>query len=105
MRASPEMFSDSEIAVGVAGGDAAAESALYGKYSERVFYLALSERFAREDAEDIRAETFLRVLQALREGKLRKPASLASFIVGIALNVMREDRRQRAGAEALTERE
>ena len=105
MRTSGENISDSELAVGVAGGDAAAESALYEKYSGRVFYLALSERYSREDAEDIRAETFLRVLQALREGKLRKPASLGSFVVGIALNVMREHRRQRAGADALTELE
>jgi len=105
MRAGPTTFSDSELAVGVAEGGAWAEGALYEKYAERVFYLALSERHTREDAEDIRAETFLRVLQALREGKLRKPDSLASFVVGIALNVMREHRRQRAGADALTERE
>ena len=105
MRLIPTTFSDSELAVGVAEGDALAESALYEKYAERVFFLALSERYSREDAEDIRAETFLRVLQALREGKLRKPNSLASFIVGIALNVMREHRRQRAGTDALTERE
>src|SRR5918998_817000 len=97
-------FSDGELVAGVAGGDAGAESSLYEKYSERVFYLALSERYSREDAEDIRAETFLRVLQSLREGKLRKPGSLASFIVGIALNVMREHRRQRAGTDALTDR-
>lgn len=105
MRPRPVTLSDSELAVGVAGGDAAAESSLYEKYSGRVFYLALSEGHPRDDAEDIRAETFLRVLQSLREGRLRKPESLASFIVGIALNVMREHRRRRAGADALTERE
>ena len=105
MRPRPTTSSDSELAAGVAGGDAAAESSLYEKYSERVFYLALSERCPREDAEDVRAETFLRVFQSLRAGKLRKPDSLASFIVGIALNVVREHRRQRAGAEALTELE
>ena len=105
MRSSPTNLSDGELAGSVAAGDAVAESVLYEKYSERVFFLALSERYSREDAEDIRAETFLRVLQALREGKLRKPDSLASFIVGIALNVMREHRRQRAGTDALTDRE
>ena len=98
-------MSDGELAVAVLGGDAAAESVLYEKYSERVLFLAMSERFTREDAEDVRAETFLRVLQALRAGKLQKPESLASFVVGIALNVMREQRRQRAGTEALDERE
>ena len=105
MRRSPTTFADGELAAGVAEGGAWAESALYEKYGERVFFLALSERYSREDAEDIRAETFLRVLQALREGKLRKPDSLASFVVGIALNVMREHRRQRAGTDALTESE
>ncbi len=105
MRPVPTNPSDGELAVSGAGGDAAAESALYERYSERVFYLALSERFSRDDAEDIRAETFLRVLQALREGRLRKPDSLPSFIVGIALNVMREHKRQRAGTDSLTDGE
>ncbi len=109
MRLGPKNLSDGgpldELVTSVAEGDVMAESALYEKYSERVFFLALSERFSRDDAEDIRAETFLRVLQALREGKLRKPDSLPSFVVGIALNVMREHRRQRAGTDSLTDRE
>jgi RNA polymerase sigma-70 factor (ECF subfamily) len=45
------------------------------------------------------------VLLALRQGKLRKPESLASFIVGIALNVIRESRRQRVGTESLADNE
>ena len=98
-------MSDGELAVAVGEGDAAAESSLYEKYSERILFLALSERCSREDAEDVRAETFLRVLQALRAGKLNKPDSLASFVVGIALNVIREQRRRRAGTDALDERE
>src|SRR3712207_6517878 len=105
MRLTPPTLPDAELAAGIALGDALAEGALYEKYSERVFFLALSEGHSREDAEDVRAETFLRVLRALREGKLRKPESLASFVVGIALNVMREHRRQRAGTDALTDRE
>ncbi|HEX3083251.1 MAG TPA: sigma factor, partial [Pyrinomonadaceae bacterium] len=69
---------DSELANGVATGDDNAEALLYEKYSKRVLYLALSERCSRSDAEDVRAETFLRVIQALRAGKLRKPESLSS---------------------------
>lgn len=105
MRSGPKNLSDGELATSVSAGDVMAEGAVYEKYSERVFFLALSERFSRDDAEDIRAETFLRVLQALREGKLRKPDSLPSYIVGIALNVMREHKRQRAGTDSLTDRE
>ena len=96
---------DHEIVARVAQGEQQAEALLYQKYSQRIVFLALSERHSHADAEDIRAETFLRVLQALRAGKLRKPSSLSSFIVGIALNVMREHNRDRANTDPLSERE
>jgi RNA polymerase sigma-70 factor (ECF subfamily) len=96
---------DSDLVSRVQQGDPAAESNLYQKYSERILFLALSELRSRPDAEDVRAETFLRVILALREGRLRKPDSLPSFLVGIALNVIREHTRQRAGHESLTDLE
>jgi RNA polymerase sigma-70 factor, ECF subfamily len=96
---------DGELATNVERGDSLAESALYQKYSERVLFLALSELHSRADAEDVRAETFIRVIQALRQGKVRKPESLSSFIVGIALNVVREHRRRSNATESLTDRE
>ena len=40
-------------------GDGSAEAALYEKYSQRVYYLALRELRSREDAEDVRTELFL----------------------------------------------
>ena len=98
-------LADGDLASSVEQGDKLAEGALYEKYSDRLYFLALSELHSREDAEDVRAETFIRVLQALRQGKLRKPESLPSFIVGTALNVIREWRRQRFGTESLTDRE
>ena len=67
-----------------------AEAALYEKYSRRVYYLALSELRSPEDAEDVRTETFLRIIKALREDKVRSLESLPSFIVGTTLNVIRE---------------
>jgi RNA polymerase sigma-70 factor (ECF subfamily) len=98
-------LSDSDLVCNVARGDKLAESSLYEKYSDRVYFLALSELHSREDAEDVRTEVFVRVLQALRENKLRKPESLSSFIVGIALNVIRETTRTRAGLQSLTDQE
>jgi len=98
-------LTDRDLVSGVERGDKLAESALYEKYSDRLYFLALSELHSREDAEDVRAETFMRVLLALRQGKLRKPDSLSSFIVGIALNVVRESRRRRLGTESLTDNE
>ena len=105
MATSATPLADSQLANSIAQGNRTAEGALYEKYSNRILYLALSERCSRDEAEDVRAETFLRVIQSLRDGKLQKPDSLASFIVGIALNVMREHRRQRSGTDALTERQ
>lgn len=98
-------FADRDLVSSIEQGDKQAEAALYGKYSDRLYFLALSELHSREDAEDVRAETFTRVLVALREAKLRKPESLSSFIVGIALNVIRESRRQRIGTETLEDQD
>ena len=98
-------FADRDLVSNIKEGDKQAEAALYEKYSDRLYFLALSELHSREDAEDVRAETFTRVLIALREGKLRKPESLSSFLVGIALNVIRESRRQRIGTEPLADLE
>jgi len=98
-------LADSDLVSSVEQGDKLAEAALYEKYSDRLYFLALSELHSREDAEDVRAETFVRIIQALRLGKLRKPDSLSSFVVGIALNVIRESKRQRFGIESLGDNE
>ena len=77
-RPAPDRLPDSE------------EAALYQQYASRVYYLALSELRSPEDAEDVRTETFLRVIKALRQGQVRSIDSLGSFIVGTTLNVIRE---------------
>jgi len=92
---------DGDLVTNISQGDSTAETALYDKYSARIYFLALSELHSREDAEDVRAETFLRVLQALRRGRLRSPESLGSFIVGTALNVIREHVRQKHRLQSL----
>ena len=92
---------DGDLAASVRQGDAAAEAALYERFSARVYFLALGELRSKEDAEDVRAETFLRVIQSLRQGKLRSPDSLPSFVLGIALNVIREQTRLRQKARQL----
>jgi RNA polymerase sigma factor (sigma-70 family) len=98
-------LADRDLVSSVEQGNKLAEAALYEKYSDRLYFLGLSELHSREDAEDVRAETFVRVLLALRQGKLRKADSLSSFIVGIALNVIRESRRHKFGTEPLGDNE
>jgi RNA polymerase sigma factor (sigma-70 family) len=89
----------SDFVSGLQQGQADSEAALYEKYSARIYYLALRQTKSPQDAEDIRAETFLRVLLAVRNKQVRSADALPSFILGVARNVIRETfaRRQRLG--------
>jgi len=97
---------DPDIVAAIRRGEAAAEAALYEKYAARVYYLSLRELRSSHDAEDVRAETFLRVLQAIRSDRFRHPGALGAFVLGAAYNVIRECRRKRSRAgDPLTEDE
>lgn len=101
MQQSVETFTNHDLVSKIQQGDSAAEAALYEKFSQRIYFLAVSELHSKDDAEDIRAETFLRVIQALRDGKLRSADSLPSFIVGFALNIIREHVRHKYKTDSL----
>jgi RNA polymerase sigma-70 factor (ECF subfamily) len=105
MRSSAALLSNQELVARIRQSDAEAEALLYEKFLARVYFTALSETHSKEDAEDVRAETFLRVIQALRADKLRSADSLSSFIVGITLNVIRELVRQKYRADSLEDYE
>lgn len=97
--------SDVELVESIRQGQTAAEASLYERYSARVYYLALKGLRSPEDAEDARAETFLRVLQSIRQNRLRSTEALASFILGTAHNVILETLRRRQKDERLTSNE
>jgi RNA polymerase sigma-70 factor (ECF subfamily) len=102
MREQACALSDSELVVDIQNGLTQAEAALYEKYSAKVYYLALRQSRCPHDAEDVRAETFLRVLLAIRGNQIRSAAALPGFILGTTRNVLRElfSRRQQAGDSA-----
>ena len=102
---SADAFTPHNLAADILRGETQAETALYEQFAARVYFTALSETHSPHDAEDIRAETFLRVIQALRQGKLRTADSLPSFIVGITLNVTREHLRRKYRADSLEDYE
>ena len=93
-------LADPDLVANIQSGQTEAEAALYEKYSARIYYLALRESRSPQDAEDVRAETFLRVLQAIRANHLRSAASLASFILGTTRNVVHELFRRRQAEKA-----
>jgi RNA polymerase sigma-70 factor (ECF subfamily) len=84
------LLTDTELVANIQNGQSESEEALYEKYSAKVYYLALRESKSAHDAEDVRAETFLRVLLAVRGNQVRSPAALPGFIVGVTRNVLRE---------------
>jgi len=90
--ASPE----AQLIARIQAGQAEAEAELYHRYSERIYYLGLRETRSSADADDIRAETFLRVLCAIRGNRLHSVSSLAGYIVGVTRNVLHEFRRRPA---------
>lgn len=91
---------DIELVASIRGGQAEAEAALYERYSARVYYVALRESRSPQDAEDVRTETFLRVLQAVRADHLRSAESLPSFILSTTRNVLHELFRRRQAEKA-----
>lgn len=62
-------------------------------YGDRIYYIALRELRSPASADDVRSETMLRVIRALRDGALRNQAALPGFVLGIARNVIREQLR------------
>lgn len=91
--------SGTDLVESIASGQVESEAALYGRYSAKIYYVALRGSRVPQDAEDIRAETFLRVFQAIRGGQVRSTAALPAFILGVTRNVLNElyARRRQAG--------
>jgi len=81
---------DADLVADILRGHGDSEAALYEKYAAKVYYLALRGSKSPHDAEDVRAETFLRVFQAIRGGQLRSAASLPAFVLGVMRNVLNE---------------
>ena len=74
-------------------GDRAAFDEIARLYAPVVTGAVLSRVGRFQDAEDLVQETFLRALQQI--GALRDPSHLGGWLYGIAVNVVREQRRAR----------
>ena len=74
-------------------------------FGQRIYYVALRKLRSRAAAEDVRNETLVRVIAALRAGQLRTPEALPGFVLGIARNVILEEQRKGARADALGDRD
>jgi len=79
-------------------GDAQAFRKLYRRHAKRLLRLGLSAGLSRAAAEDLVQTTFLRFHQA--RGRVRPDRALAPWLVTIAMNQLRDDRRREATRRA-----
>jgi RNA polymerase sigma-70 factor (ECF subfamily) len=75
------------------------------RFWDRIRLFALRRMATATEAEDVAQETLRRVLEALRQGRLRQPEALPSFVFQTAQNVCRNrhrsERRQGRAFERL----
>ena len=76
------------------GADAtAAEALLYRRFAPRIELYGLKHLGSRSAAKDLVQEVLLRVVEALREGRVENPERLCSFVLGTCRNVSWDTRR------------
>jgi len=80
-------FSPCDVVSRIESGDQGAESELVTFYSDKLHFI-LSQKFQdRQLCQDTHQETFATVLKKIRQGDLREPTKLTSFIRSTAINL------------------
>jgi RNA polymerase sigma-70 factor (ECF subfamily) len=107
MTALPETDSDGALVLRIAeqGSDAQAEAELCRRYARRALLYGLRHLSGAAAAEDLAQEALVTMLLALRDGKLREPDQLASFVLGICRTLLVAQRRKSQRREALLAQE
>lgn len=95
-------LSDAELVRLIAAADErtpAAESALLARYADRILVYGRKHLRSEALADDLAQQVMLKVLEAIRQGRIEQPERLASFVFGACRNVSwdltRTDQRQR----------
>jgi RNA polymerase sigma-70 factor (ECF subfamily) len=94
---------DAELVRAVARGERAAEAELYRRFAPRVRLYGLRHLRDPHAAADLVQQVLVMTLERLREGRLREPGKLASFVLGTSRMVVMDQRRGAARREALLE--
>jgi RNA polymerase sigma-70 factor (ECF subfamily) len=104
---SPEIEADGVLVLRVAthGSDPGAEAELCRRFARRALLYGLRHLKSAAAAEDLAQEALLTMLLTLRDGKLREPEQLASFVLGTCRTLARAQRRKFERREALLARE
>jgi RNA polymerase sigma-70 factor (ECF subfamily) len=95
---------DGELARRLADGDRAAEADLYRRLAPRVRLYGLRHLRDAAAADDLVQEVLLMTFDGLREGKVREPQKVASFVFGACRRVVSGWRKSRERRERLLAR-
>ena len=90
-RSAAEPQSDEALVRRIVDGDEIALGELYGRDIDAIYRFVLSQVREHDDAEDLTAETFARMIQGL--GGFRHEASFKNWLYQIARNAIRNHRR------------
>lgn len=86
-------MSDAELAALVASKESRAEAQLFMRFAPRIELYGLKHLGDRAAADDLVQQVMLRVLEAVRAGRLEDPSKLTSFVFGTCRNVTWDLRR------------
>lgn len=88
------MEADGDLARRLAGGDSSAEAVLFRRLAPRVRLYGLRHLRDPGAADDLVQDVLLMTFESLREGRVREPDKLASFVLGTCRKVAAGWRRQ-----------
>jgi RNA polymerase sigma-70 factor (ECF subfamily) len=86
-------MSDGDLAMRIASGDREAEAALCGRMAARIRLYGLRHLRSAAAADDLVQQVLLKMIEALRAGRLREPDKLAAFVLGTCRVTVRDARR------------
>lgn len=87
-RGAASVMTEEELITRCRGGDLEAFAIIYARYENQVYRYAYHLLGHREDADDIKQETFVRAHGAI--GKFRSEASLQTWLMRICANLCRD---------------
>jgi RNA polymerase sigma-70 factor (ECF subfamily) len=99
-----EDASDADLARRTAGGDREAQAELYRRLAPRVRLYGLRHLRDAAGADDLVQDVLLVTFDSLREGKVREPERLASYVLGTCRRVVAGWRRGAERRRQLLER-
>jgi RNA polymerase sigma-70 factor (ECF subfamily) len=89
----PARADDHELVRALRAGEAWAASAVWNAYASRVFRIAARVLGSDSDAEDITQDVLARVFSGI--GSLRDPGALESFVISVALRMVKRELQRR----------